>query len=111
MPPEADHARSLHLYVLDDESNPHRVEDIEAWAEWMNGRDQTLAHTRVSADVQVTTEFLGNDQRRTKTGAPLLWETMISGGRHHRHQVCYASRADALLGHQRAVALAKAESD
>jgi hypothetical protein len=104
-----DHSRCLHLYVLDASGHPRRESDIEVWADWMNGRDHTLAYTQVLDSVRVVTEFVGNDQRRTKDGAPLLWETIVFGGPHHLRTQRDANRVDALRSHEEAVSLARGE--
>jgi hypothetical protein len=70
-----------------------------------------LAEAFPMPNVRVSTRFLGSDQRKTKAGAPLLWETMIFGGAHNLHQERYTSQADALKGHEKAVAMAKDENN
>jgi hypothetical protein len=54
--------------------------------------------------------FLGFDYNFSGNGPPLLWETMIFGGRHDRTCQRYASCKDALAGHVRAVEFAKDKS-
>ncbi len=78
---EADHSRASHTYVLDANGKPKLERNQERWLAWMQANDQPLAETHVAPEVRVSTGFLGMDQRRTKIGAPVLWETMVSAGR------------------------------
>ena len=102
-----DPSRDGDNYILDADGNPQLEPDMEAWVAWMQLDERPLAETEVSPEVCVRTRFMGTDQRRTKVGAPLLWETMIVGGKHHGYQERYASREEALEGHEKAVAMAK----
>jgi len=59
-------------------------------------------------DVYISTVFLGlNHGYNGKK--PILWETMIFGGKHDQYQVRYASYDDAVKGHEIAVKLVKQE--
>lgn len=107
----------LGLYVLDDAGEPVREPDTIKWGRWLEaahkeGRkhlgDDTVGPYRVS------TVFLGLDYDLGGPGPPVLWETMIFGlpeketflgRRFHKElgQQRYASKADALAGHARAV--------
>jgi hypothetical protein len=106
-----DSSRDGDHYILDADGNPRLEPDMEAWVAWMQLDERPLAETQVSPEVCVRTRFMGTDQRRTEVGAPLLWTTMIVGGKHNDFQERYASRDEALEGHKRAVALAKDESN
>lgn len=101
----------LAFYILDGRGNPVREPDPARWEEWFTGSDnRVLKHDTVSRAVRVSTVFLGFDYNFSGKGPPLLWETMIFGGRHDRTCQRYASRKDALAGHARALVIAKGKS-
>ncbi len=83
--------------------------DLMRWALWMKVGDRLVAHTHLG-DVLVSTVFLGLDHQWA-SGPPLLYETMIFGGPHHRYQERYATREQAEKGHAEAVALAEVWAD
>ncbi len=92
-------------YVLDEDNLPLPVEDVIVWARWFETADRKVANDYIGA-VQVSTVFLGLDHN-WQDGAPLLWETMIFGGPRDGDCERYASRAAALDGHARALALVR----
>lgn len=101
----------IDLYVLDDDGNPLRIDDVRVWATWFEGADRLriLAQDQRGA-ARVSTVFLGIDHafsfgRHTR---PVLWETMIFGGPHDGYCDRYTSRDDALIGHAAALALVEA---
>lgn len=93
-------------YILDARGEPVICRDLMAWARWFEANDdrRVVAQDTVGV-VMVSTVFLGLDHAWGH-GRPLLWETMIFGGAHDRYQERYASRAEAVAGHARALALA-----
>lgn len=98
---------------------PATFTDLAAW--WSNayahpeasgwdvgdGRlvDQDGAHVRVS------TKFLGIDLRFHFAGPPVLWETMIFGGRNDQFQRRYSTWAAASAGHELALEIARGERE
>jgi hypothetical protein len=76
------------------------------WAEWF---EQKGDHRRVALDkkygIIVSTVFLGLDHN-WGGGPPLLFETMIFGGRHDDYQERYSTWDEAVEGHKKACALA-----
>ncbi len=75
------------------------------WAMSFDDPRRVVAQTTVGK-VRVSTVFLGMDHRfGLGDGDPVLWETMIFGGKHNDYQERYTSRADALAGHTLAVDL------
>ena len=106
-PNDASTSRVNDTYILDDDGTPQVEPDFDRWLAWMQTHDEPLAETVVAPGVLVCTRFIGLDQRRTKIGAPVLWETMIFGGPHDLHQARYTSQVAALTGHERMMAFAK----
>lgn len=92
-------------YILDDEGNL-KVVDLMTWARWFETAERQTASDFLG-DVRVSTVFLGIDHNFSDDGPPLFWETMIFGGPNDQYQDRYSSRADALLGHAKALELAK----
>lgn len=92
-------------YVLKDKV-PILVDDIEEWAKIFEGDDlRRVASTHLKGDIHVSTVFLGLDHQ-WGDGPPLLFETMIFGGKHNDYQERYPTWTDAEAGHVLAVALA-----
>lgn len=99
------------LFILDVDGDPVRCLDVLAWAEWMWGSGGSDERRRIALDhvgsIDVSTVFLGIDHG-FRGGGPVLFETMIFGGRLDGWQRRYSTRAEALVGHAEAVALASA---
>ena len=77
----------MDLYILDADDNPRRCTDLREWNSWMgdNPNRRIVAQRQLkTADITVSTVFLDIDHNfmnRSRTG-PILFETMIFGGRH-----------------------------
>ena len=56
-------------------------------------------------DVEISTVFLAFNHAYLDTDLPVLWETMIFGGEHDEYVERYTSRAAAIVGHTKAVAM------
>jgi hypothetical protein len=91
-------------YRLNPEGEPVPEPDLLTWAKWFEKANRHVAKDKVG-DASVSTVFLGLDHAFGDR-PPVLWETMIFGGPHDGYQERYTSRADAILGHAKAVALA-----
>jgi len=83
-------------YILTTDNQPVAVSIIEA-AQWMEDnptRKQIgfdLLKDKNGNDVRVSTVFLGLDHSWLGYGKPVLWETMIFGGKHNGFQERYSS--------------------
>lgn len=93
-------------YVLDDEGNPVVENDHMRWVEWFATHDRTVCFQKIG-DINVSTVFLGIDHNYYG-GEAILFETMIFGGRHDQYQERYATKEEAMKGHEVAVALVRA---
>jgi hypothetical protein len=89
-------------YILVD-GEPKPCEDIKEWAEWFEtaGFARVVKQTEIG-DVEVSTVFLGLDHSFGQ-GAPILYETLVFGGRLDDEQVRYATRKEAEAGHEEMV--------
>ena len=98
------------LYALaKDGKTPVKVDDRMEWARRTEDRERL----RVDLDelphgICVSTVFLAVDHN-CGDGPPILWETMIFGGEHDDYQQRYSTYDDAVVGHARAVRMAKGE--
>jgi len=88
---------------------PVPADDIMVWAEWMEAHqmDRIVKKTQIG-QVEVSTIFLGVDSSMWE-GVPLLFETMIFGGKHNLYNLKASSWDNALADHEDAVKLVKDE--
>lgn len=94
-------------YVMDENGNPKPEPDLLAWAKWFEKAERQLALDKVGG-VRVSTVFLGLDHSFGQDGPPLLYETMVFGGKLDQEQERYSTRDDALAGHSRILARIRA---
>jgi hypothetical protein len=92
----------LLCYILDAQGEPVPEPDLHAWAEW-HGKvsNRRLAWDDYGARGTMSTVFLGSDHNfgGRKGDPPILWESMIFGGRLDGTMRRYRTRAEALAGH------------
>ncbi len=94
-------------YILDEKGVPVPCEDLIVWGKWLERADSDRIVKQTTRDkVKVSTVFLGLDHSfGLGEGPPILFETMIFGGEHDDYQQRYATREEALMGHEEAEAL------
>lgn len=95
-------------YILDGKM-PVKTNNIDEWARWYQTADRHVSRTEVDK-VVVSTVFLGLDHNYSQVGPPLLFETMIFGGKHDDYQERYSTWNEAEEGHRKACALAFGDS-
>lgn len=95
-------------YILNKEGNPEKIEDILEWGKYMESNNRHIAKDFINSDIMVSTVFLGLDHSFGGP-IPILYETMIFGGKHDQYQKRYATKEEALEGHKKALALALAD--
>lgn len=94
----------MEWYVYDDDGTVREAKLPEEGHAFFADMDKRrLAYDEVG-DATVSTVFLSLDHGFGE-GPPVLWETMIFGGKHDGEQWRYTSREDALAGHATALAL------
>ncbi len=107
-------------YILDDDGNPVGTNDLMEWAQWFESSGESHKdgeeHPRFVArdtvgEADVSTVFLGLDHNFMGEGPPILWETMIFGGKHDEYQDRYSTREAALKGHAAAMKMVKEDAD
>lgn len=89
-------------YILDGHT-PVECDDLFKWGEWFQNTDRTVKkdwiRTEKSVPIQVSTVFLGIDHSWTGKGPPVVFETMVFGGRADQYCVRYSSWDEAIHGH------------
>ncbi len=92
-------------YILEGKE-PKLVEDVLEWGKWFGKANRHVAQKVLRSGVRVSTVFLGIDHSFGGE-TPILFETMIFGGKHDQYQERYATWEEAEKGHKQAVKLAK----
>lgn len=87
----------MDYYILDGKE-PVKVSDVITWATWFETASRKVKHTILSQGVEVSTVFLGLDHQWGE-GPPLLFETMVFGGKHDQDQWRYPTWDEAIEGH------------
>lgn len=87
-------------YILDEDGKPQPEPDLLKWAKWYETADRRLARTRLDRNHYVSTVFLGLDHSFAMDGPPILWETLGFSGHESLAMVRYATREQALAGHE-----------
>jgi len=88
-------------YALDGQI-PVLVKDDREWAKWFETAERHVNETYMFGGAWVSTVFLGLDHS-FGTGRPVLFETMIFGGRHDEYQERYHTWEEAEAGHKTAI--------
>lgn len=99
-------------YVLDEKGEPRLEPNLLVWAQWFEHASDAgltvVANTELGPKGQhVSTVFLGFDHNFFGEGPPILYETMVFGGRESGHQRRSRTRAEALVTHEAVLALAR----
>ena len=100
---------TLGKYIL-KKGKPVLEHDLLIWARWIEEHQKQCRIGFFRAGkMWVSTLFLGVDHNYSNEGSPILWETMISGGKHDGKMWRHTSLAAARAGHRRAVEMVKEE--
>jgi hypothetical protein len=94
-------------YVLDENEQPVECPVLEDWLRWIEHRDTQVEKTQINDDVFVSTIFLTINHRHAGDGPPIVFETMVFGGKLDGVQKRYCTVEDARKGHWDTVELAK----
>ena len=79
---------------------PVLCNDLMKWAEWYEKADRRVAKTTLSNGVEISTVFLGLDHSFSNKSKPVLFETMIFGGKLDQGMERYSSWKSAENGHK-----------
>lgn len=91
-------------YILEDR-NPVKVDNLLTWGRWMETEDRIVEKSTIGTII-VSTVFLGIDHSFGGT-EPLLFETMIFGGKNDGYQERYSTWDEAVKGHSKTIKLVK----
>lgn len=98
-------AERPHYWRLDDAGHPQPVDDILQMMSWAD--EGRITDRTEIGDVLISTVFLMIDHNFTGMGPPVLWETMVFGGKLDGEQERYTSVEAALAGHDQWVRLVR----
>jgi hypothetical protein len=90
------------FYMLTKDRKVIMTEDVLEWAAWFETFNRFIDESRIG-DVRVSTVFIGLDYSFGEDSAPLIFETMIFGGKNNHYQERYTNYDDARAGHAIAV--------
>lgn len=85
-------------YILDGHK-PVVCNDSMEWGQWFKSANRHVAKTQISDDIDVSTVFLGLDHSFGE-GSPILFETMVFGGKFDQEMERYATWDEAEQGHK-----------
>jgi len=85
-------------YILSGHT-PIPENDVLKWALWMDSHDRIVKQTKPCPGVLVSTVFTGVDYGYFPEHIPVLFETMIFGGRHDQFIERYYTWDEAKRGH------------
>lgn len=92
-------------YILEGHK-PKLVEDVLEWGRWFETAERHVAETVLPNGTRVSTVFLALDHSFSG-GEPLLFETMLFGGKHDQYQERYSTWEEAEIGHKKAIKIAE----
>lgn len=85
-------------YVLVD-GVPVEEPNVHRWARWFEEKRGESHLDDYVGKVRISTVFLGVDYRFMDNGPPILWETMVFGGKLDGHTERYSDMGGAYLTH------------
>lgn len=98
-------------YILDENKQPILCDDINIYGKWFADINNRRVAKTIIGKVEISTVFLVYDHsfHLPGGGKPVLFETMIFGGKHNEYQERYCTWTEAEEGHKLAVAMVKKE--
>ena len=82
--------------------------NMRDWADSFSSRPD-VGLTMVG-ETKVSTIFLGLDHNFLNAGPPVLFETMVFGGKYHNYMERYSTYEEAEVGHQRIVGMVQGDT-
>lgn len=86
------------MYYILDGKTPRPIQSVTRWAKWFESADRIVERTTVG-NTEVLTLFLGLDYQFDKDGPLLLFETLITNGKHDGDMWRYSTWHEAEVGH------------
>ena len=95
----------MNKYILDEQGNTVLEPDLIKWSEWFeHSRVQRIVKQEIIGKSRVSTVFLSLDHEWRRNKTPILWETMVFGGKLDQElDRCSGIKKDALAMHKRMV--------
>jgi hypothetical protein len=88
-------------YKLDAEHRVVPAKNDDAWFDWCSDiANRRVALTEISADLEVVTSFLGLDLSFGQQDPPVVFETLVCGGKYDGFNLRASSWDEAQLAHQ-----------
>lgn len=98
-------------YILDADGNPQPEDDLMKWGNWLQNSGSRIVKKERIGESEVSTIFLGIDHSFGDSSEPVLWETMVFGGKLNQEMArCPGSKKDAEAMHARMVERVKANA-
>jgi hypothetical protein len=90
----------MDMYILDANGKPVLEPDLIQWSQAFHDSDRRVARTDITAEVYVSTVFLGMDHQNTPGGPPLIFESMVFRNGEGTECERYTTRGQAIAGHE-----------
>jgi hypothetical protein len=90
--------RRNHFFIMDADHNVRPVDTMEEWVHVFDLDNNVVAQTG-NDNIFVSTVFLGINHNFWGEGPPILFETMIFGGKMDEYQHRYHTYDEAVSGH------------
>lgn len=94
----------MERYFILIDKIPRQVLTVQEYFDWQKIANTNVAFTELADGVKISTEFTGMEFNWSET--PLLFETMIFGGKNDGFIKRYATWEEAERGHKEVVAIA-----
>jgi hypothetical protein len=79
------------------------VETFEEWIEFWAHEDSRVIAQTGNENIMVSTIFTGINYRFFEEGPPIVFETMVFGGKWNEFQYRYCTYDEAMAGHKKIV--------
>lgn len=90
-------------YILNAQGEPVACDSVHEWGRMFERGNRVVAKEQIG-DANISTVFLGLDHSFEEGAAPVLWETMVFGGKLNEEQDrCSGGREQAEAMHARMV--------
>ncbi len=97
----------IKYWVLDKGGEPKQAKNLHEWGRFLNTDLSRVVKQEMVGRVRVSTIFLSLDHN-WGDGPPILWETMVFGGKFHEFQKrCSGGREQAEAMHAETVAMVR----
>ncbi len=89
----------MRYYYILEGKNVKEISDVRVWGSLFEKANRHVGNDKIG-EVKVSTVFLGIDHNFNE-GIPILFETMVFGGKFDQEQELYSTYEEAELGHDK----------